>query len=553
VTYGLSKELRKHQQEESAQEVDSGDGNVETISLLVHPWAQSGDTDEQCKLDQDKSDSLDLSTALSKADEHGLDEQVSEPWDDEPVGGSLELNVQETPLVESNRIRVEDVGGVLVHGNGALRNADHLGRGPGEYTDHGNDGQNGKDNKTGRVAHSQLPESQHHHLREANENNAEQDSLQHSLPSIAEVDKLVALHLASLDKTLTDVLEGKHADDGEKNEDDEEGVAGEEDVGRLDTGLESHTLDTTENQSFAAELSLGRSRVTTSHKTLGHTDSKVDCLDGTLRHASLLDLDGLSSQLRQMGCGSAAGGALVPGGHLLQEIDADYAHGPLEVLRPGSDNGRQGNSTHADEGLRLEVTKERHGVGGHVSSCVGVSESRRDGGCNQSQTRDDSGDPCDSLLVDRTAVGQLGFNAGSEVGGACVVDSDAHEQVQVGDGVCDAWNLAHDVRAYVVKVGLDGQGSRVHGAHALKLLAGTGVELLGQGEVAVDEELHLGVDLAGDVGDALNVEAQTAVVGRQGDVEERRREGRVGHARVERLRLEDALGGSQRQGGGGEP
>lgn len=190
-----------------------------------------------------------LSAALSKTDEHGLDEQVSEPWDDEPVGGGLELDVEEPPLVESDGVRVEDVGGVLVHGNGALRNANDLGRSPRQDTDHGEDGQDGENDKTSRIPLSKLPEAEHHHLRETDENNTEEDTLQHCLPSVAEVDKLVTLHLASLDKTLTDVLESKHTDDREENKDNEKGVAGEEHVGRLDAGLEADTLDTMQHKS----------------------------------------------------------------------------------------------------------------------------------------------------------------------------------------------------------------------------------------------------------------------------------------------------------------
>lgn len=35
-TYWLVKHVREDKEEDGAQEVDSGDGNVETVSLLVH-------------------------------------------------------------------------------------------------------------------------------------------------------------------------------------------------------------------------------------------------------------------------------------------------------------------------------------------------------------------------------------------------------------------------------------------------------------------------------------------------------------------------------------
>lgn len=106
------------------------------------------------------------------------------------------------------------------------------------------------------------------------------------------------------------------------------------------------------------------------------------------------------------------------------------------------------------------------------------------------------------------------------------------------------WNLAHEVLADV-QVGLDFQRACDHGAHALEFLGAAGIELLVHGRVSVDEQLHVSLDSAGNVGNALDLEAQTAVVGRKGDIEERGREARVGHAGVQRARLDDALTGDE--------
>ena len=138
-------------------------------------------------------------------------------------------------------------------------------------------------------------------------------------------------------------------------------------------------------------------------------------------------------------CGrSAAGRTLVPSCQLLKEADANDAHGPLEVLRPCSDDGRKRDSAQANKGLRLEVAKERHGICSDVGSGVGVSQARGDCRCNKTQARDDGGDPCDGLLIDRVAVGQFGFDTGKLLVGGLVLDLDAHEQIQVGDGVGDS-------------------------------------------------------------------------------------------------------------------
>lgn len=82
------------------------------------------------------------------------------------------------------------------------------------------------------------------------------------------------------------------------------------------------------------------------------------------------------------------------------------------------------------------------------------------------------------------------------------------------------WDCAHDFLANI-DVGLDCQGPGVHGAHALELLLAARVELLVHGRESVDEQLNVGLDLAGDVGDTFNLEAQTAVTGGKGNVEER--------------------------------
>ena len=139
-TYRLLEDLSEHQQENCAKEVNCSDGNVESVGLLVHPRAEDGDTNEKSSLDQDKGNGLGLSAGLSKADKHGLDKDVGKPWDDEPVCCSLELDIQKAPLVQRDRIRVEDVGRVLVHGNRALRNADDLGRSPSKDANHGEHG-----------------------------------------------------------------------------------------------------------------------------------------------------------------------------------------------------------------------------------------------------------------------------------------------------------------------------------------------------------------------------------------------------------------------------
>lgn len=176
----------------------------------------------------------------------------------EPVGGGLVLNVEEAPLVQSNGVGVEDVGRVLVHGNGALRNTNNLGGSPSEYAEHDKHAENSEDNKTSRVALSEFPETKDHHHGETNEDYTEEDALEDCLPAVAEVSKLIVLQLSSLDECFADVLKCDHAQNDEEHEDDEESVASEKDVGSLDTSLEADTIHSTENETLAS-LSLSRS------------------------------------------------------------------------------------------------------------------------------------------------------------------------------------------------------------------------------------------------------------------------------------------------------
>lgn len=109
-------------------------------------------------------------------------------------------------------------------------------------------------------------------------------------------------------------------------------------------------------------------------------------------------------------------------------------------------------------------------------------------------------------------------------------------------------NLGHDIRADV-DIRLDAEVASVHGTHARQLRVVAWVQVFRNRLVAVHEELQLGADHAGDVGDALDVEAQTPVVGREGDIEESGREPGVRLARVERRRCDDALAGGEGERG----
>lgn len=472
-SYRLVKDLREEQQEDGAKEVKGSDGDIEGIRLLVHVWPHDGDTNKERCLDDNESNGLCGTVALCETNEHGFHKRIGQDRNDEVVHGCPELDIEKAPLVKSNRIRVQNVSGVLVHDNRALGDANDLGRCPSQDSDHGDDGEYSEDNLTGRVAPGQFPEAENHHLRETDENDTEQDALQNRTPSVTEVGELIVLHFTSLDETFANVLEGDNTKHDEDDEDDEEGVAGKEDVGGLNLGLETDSFDTVQDNiglvrngiviGVCTALEVGHGIVEAVDSPLGHGDGVQAALD------FLLHFDGNVGQLLQVGGRGATGCTLVPGSHSLQETNTDDTHAPLEVLGPCSNDRRERYGAHAKESLGLEVAEERHGVGSDVGSRVRVTQSRGDGGYCETQTGDDSGNPGHSLLIDGVAVGQLSLDAANLHAGCLVADLDAHDGIEIGDGVGDAGNLTHDVGRNVY-VGIYFDVSGVHGTHALDVV-----------------------------------------------------------------------------------
>ena len=91
-------------------------------------------------------------------------------------------------------------------------------------------------------------------------------------------------------------------------------------------------------------------------------------------------------------------------------------------------------------------------------------------------------------------------------------------------------------------IGLDVDLTSVHGAETLEVGIGARIQFLLEDPVAVCKDLELSRDISRNVRDTDNVEGQGLVVWREDDVEEGGGEARVGHARVERVGFDHALG-----------
>jgi len=90
----------EEEQENGVEEVEEADENVENVGLLVHVRREDTDDDEEDGLDDEEGNGLKCAIVLTKGDKHALEEEVSQNGDDEVVGSSLELDVEETPLVK---------------------------------------------------------------------------------------------------------------------------------------------------------------------------------------------------------------------------------------------------------------------------------------------------------------------------------------------------------------------------------------------------------------------------------------------------------------------
>ncbi|GKT55886.1 hypothetical protein ColTof3_03225 [Colletotrichum tofieldiae] len=484
------------------------------------------------------SDGLANADALAEGDDGGLDEDVGDEGDDEVVGGGAVLDVEEAPLVDDGGVGEEDVGGVLVGEDGLLGDADDLEGGPDEGEEGAEEEDDGEDDEGGRVGLDELPQAQHGDLREADEAEAEQDALERRLPVAAELEEAVALGPVVLGGDLGAVPEGGDAEDGEEHKGAVDDEAGQEQVGRLDPGLEGHALDAVDYVRAVLELDVGAAG-DGAEAALDGAD-RVQQLDGALR-----DLDRHAADRVEQAGGLAAGGALVPGAQLLHPAQAHDAHGPLEVLRPGLDDGGHVDAAEAEEGLGLEVAEQGEGVGGEVGGGVGVAHGGDDAGGAEAEAGDDGGGPFHADEVDRLAVGEVGLDAGDGLVRVGEVDEGADGGVEVGDGVGDARDGVELVADLKGELHVD--LARLHGAEALEV-GGARVDGLAQVLEAVDAEGDVEDGLALDGDDGGDVGRDGAIVGRDNDVEEAGGEVGILLAVVERGRLEDAVG----EGGGEE-
>jgi len=243
----LVEDVREYQKEDGVEEVDSANRNVENVGALVHPWPNNTSSNQGSCLNEDKCDSLNGSNVLSEGNEHSLYDNVDQDRENEVVRGSPELDVEETPFVESSRVRIQNVGRILVHFNRAFCDANNLGGSPCKSSSHSEEEEDGKDDFSGGINLGKLPQAENSHLWVTNENHSEHDTLENGEPAISEVLEFVALHPTHSDSKFAETLEHCHENNSEDNKNTEECKTCQEDIGGLHTSSERNSLNSLDN------------------------------------------------------------------------------------------------------------------------------------------------------------------------------------------------------------------------------------------------------------------------------------------------------------------
>ncbi|RFU24686.1 hypothetical protein B7463_g11659, partial [Scytalidium lignicola] len=307
--------------------------------------------------------------------------------------------------------------------------------------------------------------------------------------AIAKSLEAIALHPARPDGHVAEILKECNAEQGEDNEDEEKDDAGQKEIGRFH------------------------------------------------------DLHGGGGQRVEQRCRMSTRSNLIPGGQSLQETNADDAHGPDKILRPGLHDGWERHGAQADDGDGLEVGEERQGIEGDVRRRIGMPQTGYQSGGDQTQTCHDGCSPAHAGLIDRLTIRESRTHTGQadvQVIGRGGVDGDGG--IEVGDSIGNARYPAGDGLGDILVGGLEG-GLDVGERTQLVDIEGAWIQGLAEEGVAIGGGLDFQLDIAGDGGISDDIEGQAVVVGGEDDVEETGREAGVALADLEGRRLDDPLSG----------
>lgn len=486
------KDSGEDHQEDRVDEVDDADGDVEDIDLAIHPWSEVSNGDKVNAFDKDESDALNGPLGLGEGNEDALDEDVSKHWDDPVVARTLELHIEETPSIERSWVGVKNHDWALVHVDGVLSEADDLVRGPRKKGEGDEEENNGENNGSWGVTDGQFPQTEDGQLREANENNAVENSLEDNLPPLPELSELGSLcEVEFLDAELKTKLKSDNDQDNEDDESDKESKASHEDICLFNSGKEGDTRDTSDINEFTLAVS--------SLVTAALDDNVLDGFDGshstlTEFNSTLHDLNVDSVEVLEQKIWLTTGGLDVPVEDVLHETDTDDTHTPNEILGPRSDNWWKFDGDHGTDGLRLEVSEKGESIGSNMGSGVGVTQSRGDGRGCKTGSGNNSGDPANSVLMNSLAVRKLSLETSDRPHVFSKIDGDSGKTIDIRDCESNTGNRADEA------AGIDGrwrQGNWTssHGAQTSELF-GTRIDLLCVSGVAVDDDFHDNVDIS---------------------------------------------------------
>lgn len=204
---------------------------------------------------------MDSTVALTECNKHGLEHNVDQEGDDIEVAIRLIHDVEEAPSVEGGGVGIKDITGCRVKSDGLSCEKDDLVTSPSKNAGHGEEEDDGEYKCSDRVLSRKFPQAQCGHLREADErlipvsmpyiliyvrdtNHAIHDALENGKIAISKLLELAAPNPVHLDGEFGAPFERSNAERNEKQEDEEKGQSGDEEVCLLDLALVCYTSDT---------------------------------------------------------------------------------------------------------------------------------------------------------------------------------------------------------------------------------------------------------------------------------------------------------------------
>ncbi|KAH3667200.1 hypothetical protein OGAPHI_002849 [Ogataea philodendri] len=365
-----------------------------------------------------------LKIKATHSNENGSQENVEQMNGHPEIVVGLVLSIQESKLVQNLLISEKKVCWVLElsHRSGSSKkNSD---RGIDHHDQCNCQNCDCKHNTSSRINSCEFPNTQERECWESDVVQSVKTSFDDRSVMVSEPNNFVSLDCSCSCHQLTNSFENGGQHKQRETNKEEENDTCHEDVGDLDVGQISNSLDTSKNQSFRSNIVLIGGVQTRVAQDIAR---RVRAFGGDSFHKSqflqhLLNRD-RNHRLALQDRGDFSASCLdIPVNHILHELDTDNTQRPHEILSPGSgDWWNQRDTHHGGESQVLEVDEKRSGIRGDVGRSGGVAENRHKRRHHQSETRNNGNRPSGVSSLHTLAVGHGCLDTGERIGSVCVI------------------------------------------------------------------------------------------------------------------------------------